>query len=289
MPRKKNIKIYIYNFLLYNVKKRKAVKKMKIGFIGCGNMANAIINGIIGAKVFEKNDIFASDIEQNKLTQFCDDAEIHAADNSAIATKCDIILLAVKPQKFPEVLPKIANELNDNQLIISIAAGKKIAFIESCIGSHKIIRIMPNLNATIQQSVSALCANSNCTQEDIAITKKIFESIGVVFELEEERFSAFSAVACCSPAFSFMYIDALAKAGIACGLEEGCAYAAAAASVIGSAEMLKQSTDTPQELITKVCSPGGTTIEGVKVLKKKGLSETIAAAVNASYEKDKTL
>ena len=262
---------------------------MKIGFIGCGNMAKAIISGIIKAKVFEKDCIFASDVETQKLTQFCNCTGICAASNPEIATKCDVILLSVKPQKFPDVLPEITPHLRDTQLIISIAAGKKIAYIESFIGAHKIIRIMPNLNATIQKSVSALCANEACRQEDIALTTEIFNSIGTVFELAESDFSAFSAVACCSPAFTFMYIDALAKAGIACGLDEKTAYTAAEHSIIGSAEMLKASLDAPQVLIDRVCSPGGTTIEGVNALRSNEFEKIIEQAVNASYLKDKKL
>ncbi|MBR2590356.1 MAG: pyrroline-5-carboxylate reductase [Clostridia bacterium] len=262
---------------------------MKIGFIGCGNMAKAIIGGIIQAKIFENKNIFASDAREKELSEFCTQRNITASSNREIATKCDIILLAVKPQVFPDVLPEIAPLTDDSKLIISIAAGKTISFIESFIGTHKIIRIMPNLNATIQQSVSAVCGNALCTQNDMTIAKQIFSSIGSVYELEEDKFYIFSAVACCSPAFTFMYIDALAKAGIAYGLDEKTAFCAAAESVIGSAQMLKVSPETPQVLIDKVCSPGGTTIEGVNVLRSENLEHTIQKAVKASYLRDKQL
>ncbi|MBQ3432120.1 MAG: pyrroline-5-carboxylate reductase [Clostridia bacterium] len=262
---------------------------MKIGFIGCGNMAKAIMRGIISAKLFETKDIFASDVEKEKLNEFCLSQGINASANNEIATKCDIILLAVKPQKFPEVLPEIAPLLSNQSLIISIAAGKTIEYIESYIGSKKIVRIMPNLNATIGQSVSALCANSYCDASDTEHAKRIFESIGTVVCLEEKDFSAFSAVACCSPAFTFMYIDALAKAGIKCGLEEETAYRAAIVSVKGSAAMLSASDDTAEVLVDRVCSPGGTTIEGVNALRADAFEKTVHKAVIASYLKDKQL
>ncbi|MBE6818537.1 MAG: pyrroline-5-carboxylate reductase [Ruminococcaceae bacterium] len=262
---------------------------MKIGFIGCGNMAKAIMRGIITANLFQKTDIYASDAQPEILNSFCEQQGIQVSKNAEIATKCDIILLAVKPQVFPAVLPEIAPVLNEDSLVISIAAGKTIEFIGSYIGAHKIIRIMPNLNATIGKSVSALCTNSLCNESDRQTAKRIFESIGSVFILEEKDFSAFSAVACCSPAFSFLYIDSLAKAGIACGLDKSVAYDAAIASVIGSAEMLKASEESPQVLIERVCSPGGTTIEGVHALQDEGFPGTIKKAVEASFLKDKKL
>lgn len=262
---------------------------MKIGFIGCGNMAKAIMRGILSAQLFLKSDIYASDTQPDMLKAFCEEQGIQPANNTEVATSCDIILLAVKPQVFPVVLPEIAPVLSDDTLVISIAAGKTIDFIESHIGAHKIIRIMPNLNATIARSVSALCANALCQEADKQSAKRIFESIGSVFLLEEKDFSAFSAVACCSPAFSFMYMDALAQAGIACGLDKNSAYAAAIASVAGSAAMLAASDEEPQVLIERVCSPGGTTIEGVKALRADNFETTVHRAVNASYLRDKEL
>ena len=262
---------------------------MKIGFIGCGNMAKSIIEGILSTELFEKDRIFASAADQSKLQKYCENIGIHACENEKIATLCDVILLCVKPQKFPVVLPEIASLLREEQVIISIAAGKTIAYIQEQIGNQKIIRVMPNLNAKIKQSASALCANALCNKEDIKIGEKIFDSIGKVFRVDEGDFSAFSAVACCSPAFSFMYMDALAKEGIACGLDTQTAYAAALYSVKASASLLDFSDESPQVLVDKVCSPGGTTIEGVKKLEEFSFEQTVREAVHASYLRDKEL
>ena len=258
---------------------------MKIGFIGCGNMAKAIIEGILAAALFKKTDIYASALNENKLTDYCKRVGITAGNNKEISQQCDIIILAVKPQKFADVLPEIKDDIH-GKLVISIAAGKTIEYIASFIGEQKIIRIMPNLNAAVKQSVSALCANALCKKEDIVITKQIFESIGKVYEIEEKNISAFSAAACCSPAFTFMYIDALAKGAMACGLDEATAYGAAADAVKGSAAMLEHATDSAEELVKKVCSPGGTTIEGVKVLRNENFENAVQKAVNASYLRD---
>ena len=261
---------------------------MKIGFIGCGNMAKAIIDGILASKIVKPSDIFASAQDFKKLQIYCHSCGITASQNAQRAQEGDIIILAVKPQKFAEILPTIQSEVK-GKLIISIAAGKTIDFIASYLGEEKIIRIMPNLNAAVKQSVSAMCANKKCNDEDIKITKQIFMSIGKVYEVEEENFSAFSAAACCSPAFTFMYIDALAKGAVACGLDEKTAYSAAIDAVKGSAAMLENAADSATQLVKKVCSPGGTTIEGVNILTENSFEDTVKKAVNASYEKDKLL
>ena len=262
---------------------------MNIGFIGCGNMAKAIIHGIIKGNIFEKESIFASDTNKEALLAFCAQTGIIAAENNLnLAEKADIIVLSIKPQTFPLVLPQIKESVQ-GKLIISIAAGKTVSYIEEQLSKVKIIRVMPNLNAQIGCSETAVCGNALCQKEDFLLAKKIFENIGNVYELEESAFSAFSACACCSPAFSFMYINALAQGAIACGLDETTAYNSAVSSVIGSAKLLADSPLSPQELIERVCSPGGTTIEGVQKLRENAFEEVVMAAVKASFEKDKLL
>ena len=262
---------------------------MKIGFIGCGNMAKAIINGIIKSEICKPGEIYASALNHEKLICFTSSAGINAADNNLLlVNSVDIIILCIKPQKFDEVLPMIKENI-ENKLVISIAAGKTIDFIEKYIGEKKIIRVMPNLNSAVLMSESALCSNNLCSESDLNNAKRIFESIGNVYEIEEKDFSAFSACACCSPAFSFMYINSLAKAGEELGLDKETALQCALNSVIGSAKMLEYSDLGAEELINKVCSPGGTTIEGVQKLRQNGFENAVNEAVRASYEKDKIL
>ena len=148
---------------------------------------------------------------------------------------------------------------------------------------------MPNLNATVASSTSAVCFNENCSDEDKKVTEFIFESIGNIYELDEQFFSAFSAACCCSPAFTFMYINALSEGAKKCGLDEKTALESAANAVIGSAKMLLNSNIEPSELIKMVCSPGGTTVEGVKSLQKDDFEQTVINAVKASYNRDKEL
>ena len=262
---------------------------MKIGFIGCGNMAKAIINGIITSGLCESKDIFASAKNFEKLKNYCLTNGINPLnDNSSVVNNSDIVILCVKPQMFEELLPSIKESIND-KLVISIAAAKSIHYIENLIGNKKIIRIMPNLNAAISHSESAMCSNALCDNKDRENAKKIFESIGNIYEINEDDFSAFSACACCSPAFSFMYINSIAKAGTELGLDSDLALKCAINSVIGSAKMLESSSIDAQELINRVCSPGGTTIEGVKKLCQNDFEQTVMSAVNESYKKDKSL
>lgn len=261
---------------------------MKLGFIGCGNMAKAIINAVIKENIVQSTDIYASAKDFEKLSEYALEMQINPlSDNEKVVKKSDVVLLCVKPQMFETVFSLISADDFKNKIIVSIAAGKSIKSIEKIIGSNKkIARIMPNLNATISNSVTAFCANNNCDFDDINIIKKIFLSIGNVYEIDEKDFSAFSAVACCSPAFTFMYIDSLYKTAVELGLEEKTALECAANSVIGSAELLLNSNDSPETLVKKVCSPGGTTIEGVKSLNENKFEKTVNEAVKSSYKRD---
>ena len=263
---------------------------MKIGFIGCGNMAKAIICGIIEKKIEERSNIFASDINIENLNKYCSENRINAlSSNNELIEECSVIIFCIKPQNFDEVLSKIDTDIC-GKLFISIAAGTNIEKIEKLLNkSAKIARIMPNLNATVSASVSSVCFNKNCTIDDKIITKKIFESIGKVYELDERFFSAFSASCCCSPAFTFIYINAICEGAKKCGLDEKIALESAANAVIGSAKMLLNSDKEPGELVKMVCSPGGTTIEGVKSLIKDEFEKVVICAVEASYKRDKEL
>lgn len=265
---------------------------MKIGFIGCGNMGKAIINGIISAQTEINKNIYASDNNSENLITFCRENGINAcSDNTELISVCDYIVLSVKPQVFPTVLNEIKPALSDkSKTVISIAAGKSIKYIEGFLGDEtKIIRVMPNLNATVSMSMSAYCLNKNCTPQDEEIIKTILNSIGSCVKINEEKFSIYSAVTCCSPAFTFMYIGALCEAGKEYGLDEDTALKCAVNSVIGSAQMLNCSSLDADTLVKKVCSPGGTTIEGVNILRDEKFENCVKKAVKASYEKDKKM
>lgn len=265
---------------------------MSIGFIGCGNMASAIIAGIIDKKAVEAKDIYAYDIYSNTLINARDRFGINTCESEEdVVGKSDIVILAVKPNVLAGVLEKINTALDEKDtLLISIAAGKTIDFIRKSLShTNRIIRVMPNINATVGEAVCAYTANEDATNEDKEMCESIFSSVGKVLYLDECQFPLFGVLGGCSPAFSYMFIDALARAAVKNGMKKDMALEIAAQAVLGSAKMILESGEHPWELIDKVCSPGGTTIEGVTSLQSDGLEAAVQNAVDKALDKDSRL
>lgn len=263
---------------------------MSIGFIGCGNMASAIIKGIINTKTVDSKDVYVYDVYQPAIKKAVDDFCVNECQNEIdVAKSCDTIILAVKPNVLQSVLEKIADNCKD-KLIISIAAGKKIDFIQSFLNNdNKIIRVMPNINATVGEAICAYTANNNCSEDEKNTAYKIFSGVGEVLYLDESQFPVFGVLGGCSPAFVYMFIEELARAGVQNGLKKDVALKIATQSVLGSAKMVMESDNHPYDLVDKVCSPGGTTIEGIVSLKADGFDKSIHNAVNKAIEKDAKL
>ncbi len=265
---------------------------MKIGFIGAGNMASAIVGGAVKSGKFAPEDIFVYDINSEKADALKNELKINdCVDVDSLIDSVDAVVLAVKPNVFPTLLPSISGKINSaKSLVISIAAGKSVAEINGLLGTEvPVVRIMPNINATVLEAMSAYCCNGLVTDNQKALVEKLCSSFGKVVSIEEEKFSVYSAIAGCAPAFSYMFIDSLARAGVKNGLNKAQALEIAAQTVLGSAKKILESEEHPWELIDKVCSPGGTTIEGVCALQENGFEATVASAVEASYLKDKSL
>lgn len=262
------------------------------GFIGAGNMANAIVKGMVESGAVSPENIMVYDVNPPKIKKFCDDYNIKAAENAnEIAKKCSEVVIAVKPYDFPKLLTAIDSDLRENDpLIISIAAGNSIEYIESLLSYEPALaRVMPNINATIGESMSAYCVNKRATSEQKEFTKMLCSAIGEATELEEKFFSAFGVIAGSAPAFAYMFVDELARAGVKLGMNKKVALKIAAQTVSGSARLVGSSEEHPYELVDRVCSPGGTTIEGVAKLNENGFSNAIMQAVTATYNKDKKL
>ncbi len=265
---------------------------MKIGFIGCGNMATAIIKGIITNGCIESEKIFVYDIcspsAQNVKSVF--NVSVCKSE-TGVAENSDVVFLAVKPNVISSVLGKIDNAIKEKQpLIISIAAGKTIEFLEGCINSKsRIIRVMPNINAKVGEAMSAYCFNSLVTDEDKKAVETLLLSFGKVMCLDESAFPLFGVLGGCAPAFTYMFIDALARAGVKNGMKKDEALKIAAQTVYGSAKMILESDEHPFKLIDNVCSPGGTTIEGITSLQADGFEKAVHNAVDKALEKDKKL
>ncbi len=264
---------------------------MKIGFIGLGNMATAIIGGILKKGLVEAQDICGAD----KAPVMCEKArnsfamEI-CADNSAVTAKADVLFLAVKPIFLPEVLEEISGSLRENTVIISIVAGKTIAFIENYIGSNKkIVRCMPNTPALVGEGCTGVCANENVAKEELSKALELLGSFGIAQQVPERLMDAVVGVSGSSPAYVFMFIEAMADAAVLAGMPRQQAYEFAAQSVLGSARMVLETGKHPGELKDMVCSPGGTTIEAVKVLEEMGFRAAVMDAMEACIEKSKNL
>lgn len=263
-----------------------------LGFIGTGNMATAIIKGVLSSEMLKAEDIAVFDIAQDKSKALGDAYGVKVLNSeSEIAAKCDKVVLSVKPNVFPSLLGKIGSALKDNNpLIISIAAGKTLGFISEQLDyKARIIRVMPNINAKVGAAVSAYCGNENASESDLSFVKALCESFGIAVNIEEKLFSIYSAIGGCSPAFAYMFIDSLARAAVKNGMPKAQALETAAGAVLGSAKMILESSEHPWQLVDQVCSPGGTTIEGVSALQKNGFEATVIEAVEASYNKDKML
>lgn len=265
---------------------------MSIGFIGCGNMASAIISGIIESKTVKAQEINIYDVFYPAVEKLATKYDVNICeDENAVVTSSDTVILAVKPNVLSSVLEKINNTLAESDtLIISIAAGKTTEFIRNALShDNRIIRVMPNINATVGESMSAYTANAQATDDDKQLAEKIFGGVGQVIYLDEAYFPLFGVIGGCSPAFAYMFIDALARAGVKNGMKKDTALMVAAQSVLGSAKMIIESNEHPWELIDKVCSPGGTTIEAVTSLQADGFETAIHNAVDKAIDKDKKL
>lgn len=263
---------------------------MKIGFIGCGNMATAIINGITNNNVVSEKDINAYDVFHGATKKLKENKDINICENEKDVVKSsDIIFLAVKPNVQASVLKAIDGEIKD-KLIISIAAGKTIEFIESNLKCKaKIVRVMPNINAKVGEAISAYCFNDSVTDEDKTNVESLLNGIGQVLYLDESYFPLFGVIGGCGPAFAYMFIDAMARAGVKNGMKKSDALKISAQTVLGSAKMILESDEHPWQLIDNVCSPGGTTIEGVTSLQADGFEAAVHNAVDKALDKDKKL
>ena len=256
---------------------------MKIGFIGLGNMARAMIGGmlqIIGsAKTRETREKMAA--EYGIVTM---------EKNADVAAQADMLVLAVKPQFFEEVIHEIKDATRPETLIISIAAGKSIQWIEDAFARPvKLVRCMPNTPALVGEGCTGVCANAKVSEEEKNSSIKLMESFGKASLVPESLIDAVGAVSGSSPAYVFMFIEAMADAGVAAGMPRAQACEFAAQAVYGSAKLVLESGKHPGELKDMVCSPGGTTIQGVRVLEEKGMRGAVMDALAACVEKSKRL
>lgn len=265
---------------------------MNLGFIGCGNMATAIISGILNRKLIDSSSINVFDTYEGALDKIVSNLGVNACSGIAdVMNKSDIMFLAVKPNVIADVLKEIDNnETEKSPLIISIAAGKTIDYLESCTkNKFRIIRIMPNINAKVGEAMSAYCFNSLVTDDDKANAEKLLGCFGKYLCIDEAQFPIFGVIGGCAPAYAYIFIDSLARAAVKNGMKKDEALRIAAQTVYGSAKMILESGEHPWKLVDNVCSPGGTTIEGVISLQADGFESAVHNAVQKAFDKDSKL
>jgi len=259
---------------------------MKIGMIGLGNMGGAIIGGILGKEIVAKEEIVGSAVSRATLDRIAGTYGIAVTGDNREAAQADIVILAVKPQCLAEVICQIRDLIRENTLLITVAAGKSIRWYEDAFGKEiRLVRCMPNTPAMVGEGCTAVCPNKNVSEQELALVLKLMGSLGRTYVTGEGLMDTFSAVAGSSPAYVFMFIEAMADAGVAAGMPRNQAVEAAAQAVLGSARLLLETGRHPGELKDMVCSPGGTTIQGVKVLEERGMRGAVMDALLACVEK----
>ena len=259
---------------------------MKLGFIGCGNMASAIIGGIVKSGLYSGEDIIASDMLEDKLTETGKRLGINTTTNNNEPAGAEIVLLCVKPAYLYQVIDGIKDTVTEDTLVISIAAGQSIEKITNAFGkSVKLVRVMPNTPALVGEGMAALAPSKAVTDEDMKKAKAIFDSCGKAEIVNESLMDAVTAVSGSSPAYVFIFIEAMADAAVRAGMPRAQAYRFSAQAVLGSAKMVLETGKHPGELKDMVCSPKGTTIEAVRVLEEKGFRSAIFEAVKACVKK----
>ncbi len=263
----------------------------KIGFLGGGNMAEAMIKGLLSASFIESKNIISSDLSDERLQILKDKYSIHVSqDNRDMAKNSDIIIIAVKPQAIKNVLSEIYDLINENKLIISVAAGVSIKSLESYLnldGHSKVnvIRSMPNTPALVQAGVTALASGHNVSKSNLKIGHRIFEAIGKTVDVDETHLDAVTGLSGSGPAYIFTIIEALSDAGVKMGLSREVANILTIQTVLGSAKLALETGKHPGELKDMVTSPGGTTISGLHTIEKGGLRTTLINAVEEATKR----
>ncbi|MEE8045105.1 MAG: pyrroline-5-carboxylate reductase [Thermodesulfobacteriota bacterium] len=264
----------------------------KIAFIGAGNMAEALIRGLITSGVYKPGGIIAADVLKKRLEYLRSEYKIKISDkNNKAAKQADIIVLSVKPNHVFNVLEEINSELTPSKIVITIAAGISIPAISQVLENKtKLIRVMPNTPALVLAGASVLYCNENVTSKEKERVKKIFESVGIAYIVEDEALlDPATGLSGSGPAFVSIFIEALSDGGVKMGLPRDMAHRLAAHTVYGTAKMIIEGGAHPAEFKDKVSSPGGTTIEGVHSLEKGRFRSSTISAVEAATRRSKEL
>ena len=264
---------------------------MKLGFIGCGNMAKAMISGIIKTNTVPAEQIIASALHRESLKKSEKELGIRMTpDNRQVAAEAEILFLAVKPQYYLQVIAEIKDLVTDKQIILSMAPGKTLEWLGRQFGKKvKLVRTMPNTPALVGEGITAACPGEEVTEDELAEVCRILRGFGKAEVVAEHLMEAVAAVSGSSPAYVFMFIEAMADAAVAEGMPRAQAYSFAAQAVLGSAKLVLETGRHPGELKDMVCSPGGSTIQAVRVLEERGMRSAVFEAMKACADKSRRM
>lgn len=267
------------------------MKNTTIGFIGCGNIATALLKGMLTANPTLSQQIIVSNRSMEKLDKLKEFYAVHTTlDNKEVASKAHILFLTVKPNMYTDLISEIKDSISKDCIVISVAAGLSISFVEEQFAhSVKVIRCMPNTPSMVTEGMSGLCPNGQVSSEDLELVIRLFSTFGKCEVVAESLFDTVTGVSGSGPAYVYLFIDAMADAAVKDGMNREQAIAFAAQTTLGAAKMVLETGIDPEQLTKNVCSPGGTTIEAVNVLKDEGLHNLVVKAQHACVEKSKKM
>jgi len=262
----------------------------KIGFIGAGNMAEALMKGIIAKGLYKADEIIASEIYEARRKQISETLGVRTvADGKEVVKSAKFIVIAVKPQQIGDVFNELKGLFTKEHVIMSIAAGVTISAIKSYVPDTKLIRVMPNQPCMVLASASAFSCSSDVKDADKVLVKDVLDAVGISMEVKEDLLDAVTGLSGSGPAYAYMVIDGLADGGVLMGLPRDVSIKLAAQTLLGAAKTILETGEHPDKMKDIVCSPGGTTIEAVRVLEDYNIRAAMIGAVEASARKSKEL
>lgn len=261
------------------------MKSKRIAFLGGGNMAEAIVGGLLAGGVSMEGNVVAADVAAERRALLESKYGIATtADNAAAVRGADVVVLAVKPQQVPEALAAARDAFTDRQLLVSICAGLPTAALEKQVPART-VRAMPNLPALVRRGVTAICAGARATEADLDLAQQLFAAVGVTVRLPESQMNEVTALSGSGPGYVFAFIEALEEAAVEMGLPPETARTMAIETVRGAAELAAQTGEDPAELRRRVSSKGGTTLAGLAALASGGFAATVAAGMRAARDR----
>jgi pyrroline-5-carboxylate reductase len=263
----------------------------RIGFIGCGKMGQAMITGMLQSSLVKPDQIIGSARSDETLLIIEEKYQINVTNsNQEVANSCDFLFLAVKPHLYSEIIHEIKDHINKETIVITIAAGIDIAFIENQFGKEiKVVRTMPNTPSLVGEGMSVICVNHLVTDEERDQVLSLYDSFGKSELVDESLMDAIPAISGSSPAYVYMFIEALSDGGVMQGIPRKMAYKLAAQAVLGAAKMVLETDKHPGELKDEVCTPGGVTIEAVSTLEKHHFRGAVLTAMENCTNKARIL